>query len=94
VSETDVAGLLTSPATVRAALLRGGEVSARELTEAALARIVEGDDGLPLTVQIVGRPAGEATLLSLASQLERARPWEPRVAPLAQSGQEQLAPSR
>ena len=93
-SETDVAGLLTRPATVLVALLRGGEVSARELAEAALARIVESDDGLPLTVQIVGSPAAEATLLSLASQLERARPWGQRVAPLAQSGQEQLAPSR
>ncbi|HEX9775829.1 MAG TPA: amidase [Actinomycetota bacterium] len=32
-------------------------------------------DGLPLGVQIVGRPAGERTVLSLAAQLERARPW-------------------
>jgi amidase len=32
-------------------------------------------DGLPLAVQIVGRPEAEATLLSLAAQLEGARPW-------------------
>ena len=31
--------------------------------------------GLPLAVQLVGRPNDEATLLSLASQLERERPW-------------------
>ena len=31
--------------------------------------------GLPLAVQIVGRPNDEATLLSLAAQLETAQPW-------------------
>jgi len=31
--------------------------------------------GLPLAVQLVGRPGDEATLLSLAAQIERARPW-------------------
>lgn len=35
-------------------------------------------DGLPLAVQIVGRPNDEATLLSLAAQLERERPWAQR----------------
>jgi amidase len=35
-------------------------------------------DGLPLAVQIVGRPADEATLLSLAAQLESERPWADR----------------
>jgi amidase len=34
-----------------------------------------GSDGLPRAVQIVGRPGDEATLLSLAAQLEAARPW-------------------
>ena len=33
------------------------------------------DDGLPLSVQLVGRPGDEATLLSLAAQLEAERPW-------------------
>jgi amidase len=37
-------------------------------------------DGLPLGVQLVGRTDGEETLLSLAAQLEAARPW-PLTAP-------------
>ena len=34
-----------------------------------------GADGLPRAVQLVGRPSDEATLLSLATQLEAERPW-------------------
>ncbi|MGY2874027.1 amidase [Marmoricola sp. URHA0025 HA25] len=34
-----------------------------------------GDDGLPLAFQLVGRIGDEPTLLSLAAQLERTRPW-------------------
>ena len=33
------------------------------------------DDGLPLAVQLVGRPHGEGTLLTLAAEIEAARPW-------------------
>jgi amidase len=44
--------------------------------------LYEGTDGLPLGVQIVGRPAGEAQLLALASQLEAAQPWAGRRPPL------------
>jgi amidase len=40
--------------------------------------LFHGDDGLPLAVQIAGRPAGEGQLLSLAAQLEAARPWAER----------------
>jgi amidase len=40
--------------------------------------LFQGDDGLPTAVQLAGRPADEATLLSLASQLETARPWAAR----------------
>ena len=35
-------------------------------------------NGLPLAVQIVGRPNREATLLSLAAQIEAERPWADR----------------
>jgi amidase len=45
--------------------------------------LFHGEDGLPLGVQLVGRPAGEATLLALASQLEAVHPWADRRAPLA-----------
>jgi amidase len=36
--------------------------------------LFDGDDGLPLAVQIVGRPAGEGPLLALAAALEDAAP--------------------
>jgi amidase len=45
--------------------------------------LYEGSDGLPLGVQLVGRPAGEAALLALASQLEAATPWAGRRAPVS-----------
>jgi amidase len=32
-------------------------------------------NGLPLSVQLVGKPAAESTLISLAAQLEAANPW-------------------
>jgi amidase len=35
-------------------------------------------DGLPLSVQIVGRPCDEATLLALSTQIEAAHPWAHR----------------
>ena len=40
-------------------------------------------DGLPLAVQLVGRPNGERTLLALSAQLEEARPWSTRRPPTA-----------
>jgi amidase len=45
--------------------------------------LFHGEDGLPLGVQLVGRPAGEAGLLALASQLEAARPWADRRPPVS-----------
>jgi len=33
------------------------------------------DDGMPTAVQIISRPGDEATLFSLAAQIEAARPW-------------------
>jgi amidase len=40
--------------------------------------LFHGEDGLPLGVQLAGRPAGEGELLSLAAQLELAQPWRGR----------------
>jgi amidase len=45
--------------------------------------LFHGEDGLPLGVQLVGRPAGEGTLLALAAQLEAARPWRDRRPPVS-----------
>lgn len=42
-----------------------------------------GADGMPLSVQIVGRPGDEATLLSLAAQIEAERPWADRRPPIS-----------
>ena len=39
--------------------------------------------GMPLAVQLVGRPRAEATLLSLAAQLEAERPWADRRPPIS-----------
>ncbi|WAC66391.1 amidase [Agrococcus sp. SL85] len=36
-------------------------------------------DGLPMGVQLIGRPGEEATLLAIGRQLERRIPWERRV---------------
>jgi amidase len=36
------------------------------------------DAGLPMGVQLIGRPGGEATLLALGAQLERRLHWEAR----------------
>jgi amidase len=41
------------------------------------------EDGLPIGVQAIGPPAGEAVLLRLAAQLEAARPWAERRPPVS-----------
>jgi len=41
--------------------------------------LYQGEDGLPLGVQLAGRPLGEGPLLALAAQLEAALPWAGRV---------------
>jgi amidase len=40
-------------------------------------------DGLPVGVQLVGRPDDEATLISLSAQLEAERPWADRRPPVS-----------
>jgi amidase len=45
--------------------------------------LYHGDDGLPLAVQLIGRPLREDVLLSVATQLEQALPWADRLSPLA-----------
>ena len=42
--------------------------------------LYQGEDGLPLSVQLIGPPLGEDILLALSAQLERALPWAERVA--------------
>jgi amidase len=40
-------------------------------------------NGIPTSIQLVGRPFDEATLLSLSGQIEKARPWAHRRPPLS-----------
>jgi amidase len=40
-------------------------------------------DGIPMSVQLVGRPADEATLLALSSQIETAHPWTDQHPPVS-----------
>lgn len=40
-------------------------------------------EGLPASVQLVGRPSDEATLLALSAQIEAARPWADRRPPVS-----------
>src|SRR4051794_25285435 len=45
--------------------------------------LFHGDDGLPTGVQLIGRPAREDVLLQVSGQLEAARPWHDRRAPVS-----------
>jgi amidase len=49
--------------------------NASGLPAIALPTGFDSSTGLPVGVQLVGRPAAEATLISLASQIEAAKPW-------------------
>ncbi len=42
-------------------------------------------EGLPVSVQLVGRPADEATLIRLACVLEEARPWQHHHPPICEA---------
>ena len=55
--------------------------------------LFHGEDGLPLAVQLAGRPADEGTLLSVAAQLEAARPWAERRPGLGRSKAARSAPA-
>lgn len=39
-------------------------------------------NGIPMSIQLIGRPSDEATLLSLGAQIESARPWAHRRPPV------------
>ena len=45
--------------------------------------LAQSGDGLPIGVQFVGAPAAEEMLISLAAQIETARPWADRRPPVA-----------
>ncbi len=40
-------------------------------------------NGIPTSIQLVGKPFDEATLLSLSAQIEKARPWAHRHPPVS-----------
>ena len=40
--------------------------------------LYQSEEGLPIGIMLVGRPGGEAALLSLAAQVEAALPWHDR----------------
>ena len=80
-------GILMGTGTVRASLRALPAIAYAALwnvagNPAAAVPCGIADDGLPLSVQLVGRTDDEPTLLSLSAQLEKARPW-PLVAPVA-----------
>jgi amidase len=47
--------------------------------------LYQGEDGLPLSAHLIGRPLSEDLLLSLAAQVEAAHPWAERMPELASS---------
>jgi amidase len=48
---------------------------------AASLPLSETNAGMPIGVQLIGRPADEATLIRISAQVERARPWAQRRPP-------------
>ena len=60
---------------------------------AASLPLYQGEDGLPVGVQLIGRPAGEAPLLALAAQFEAALPWSDRRASFAAAGRSAAPPA-
>ena len=73
-------GVITGKGTVRSSLAALPAISYAALwnvtgNPAASVPCGIAPDGLPTAVQLVGRTDGETTLLSLAAQMEAARPW-------------------
>ena len=73
-------GVITGKGTVRSSLAALPAISYAALwnvtgNPAASVPCGIAPDGLPTAVQLVGRTDGETTLLSLAAQMETARPW-------------------
>jgi Asp-tRNA(Asn)/Glu-tRNA(Gln) amidotransferase A subunit family amidase len=58
--------------------VRRREVSAKELLDAAIARVETSREGLPIGVQFVAPFGDEARLFRLGAQLEAAQPWADR----------------
>lgn len=76
-------GVLDGAGSVRASLLAMPMIAYTALwnvtgNPAASVPAGFGSDGLPLAVQLVGRPHDEPTIVTVAAQLERARPWADR----------------
>lgn len=76
-------GVLDGVGSVRASLLAMPMIAYTALwnvtgNPAASVPAGMGSDGLPLAVQLVGRPHDETTILTVAAQLEHARPWADR----------------
>ena len=76
-------GVLEGVGTVRAALRSAPMIAYTALwnvtgNPAASVPAGFGADGLPLAVQIVGRPHDETTILRVAAAIEQARPWAGR----------------
>jgi amidase len=51
-------------------------------TPAITLPLAQHSSGLPIAVQLAGRPATEHILLQLSAALEEASPWRDRVPPL------------
>ena len=80
-------GTVASKQQAKQALHRGGYTGPYSLTGTTAMSILcgfssEGDGGLPLALQIAGRPFDEATVLRVGHAYEQATPWHNRLPPI------------
>ena len=80
-------GTVASKEQAKQALHRGGYTGPYSLTGTTAMSILcafssEGDGGLPLAMQIAGRPFDEATVLQVGHAYEQATPWHNRLPPI------------